>query len=125
MFDVVTRHLRDLVHHFKHSWHDLLQEILFFFFFWAVRGVLQPGSYKPEGKTWPDSRPNSWMNNHGSLELSRLGSRMKLSKAAIVDEHREYTERQGYCALWFRLPAVWGSRPTRSMCLPTKHPGHH
>ena len=30
MFDVVARHFRDPVHHFKHSRHDLLQEIRLF-----------------------------------------------------------------------------------------------
>jgi hypothetical protein len=30
MFDIVTRHFCDLVHHFKHSWDDLLQQIRLF-----------------------------------------------------------------------------------------------
>jgi len=80
-FDIVAGIFCNFLHYSEHLRDCLLQDFRFFFFFLggAVRVVLQPGSYKPVGETWPDSRPNPWTNKHGLLELSHLGSQMKLS----------------------------------------------
>jgi hypothetical protein len=52
MFDIVTRDFRDILHHLKHSWDDLLQEIRLFAYDF-FRGPLRKGqnALQPVQKT--------------------------------------------------------------------------